>query len=63
MSKQDQYNLYTLNKGFEGELQFDALLEKLTCDCLILNDLILSLNNQTFQIDSLVNLESSAVFV
>ncbi|MEH7223447.1 nuclease-related domain-containing protein [Bacillus sp. JJ1566] len=47
---------YFLNqiKGYEGELLFDSFTEKLECDCLVLNDLLLQFNNTTFQIDTLV---------
>ncbi|AXF55529.1 nuclease-related domain-containing protein [Salicibibacter kimchii] len=49
-----QYYL-NLEKGFEGELQFDRWLKKaLTADCLILNDLLLDHNRSLFQIDSLL---------
>ncbi|MDP4162651.1 MAG: nuclease-related domain-containing protein, partial [Bacillota bacterium] len=43
-----------LEKGFEGEVQFDLLTEKIQSDCLILNDLLLEVNNTKFQIDSLI---------
>lgn len=43
-----------LKKGFEGEVIFDAWLEHLSTDVLILNDLLYEVNNTTFQIDSLV---------
>ncbi|MDR7002019.1 nuclease-related domain-containing protein [Neobacillus niacini] len=45
---------YYLNreKGFEGEVMFDILTEKLESDCLILNDLLFEFNNTEFQIDT-----------
>ncbi|THE12757.1 NERD domain-containing protein [Bacillus timonensis] len=55
-SKDKQYYLYQ-KKGYEGELLFDSLTEKLQCDCLILNDLLLEVNNTTFQIDTLILIE------
>ncbi|MFD0826810.1 nuclease-related domain-containing protein [Neobacillus sp. M.A.Huq-85] len=47
---------YYLNreKGFEGEVMFDKLTEKLESDCLILNDLLFELNNTEFQIDTTI---------
>lgn len=54
LPKADQQNYTSLKKGFEGEQLFDSLMEKLECDCLILNDLLFKTNNQTFQIDSLI---------
>lgn len=46
----------SLEKGFEGEIQFDAWLESLpeSENRLILNDLLLECNHTTFQIDSLL---------
>jgi hypothetical protein len=43
-----------LEKGFEGEVQFDSLTEMYLSDCYILNDLLLEINNTKFQIDSLI---------
>jgi hypothetical protein len=45
---------FSLKKGYEGETHFDSLTENLQCDCLILNDLLLTSNNNDFQIDSLI---------
>ncbi|RFB13362.1 NERD domain-containing protein [Bacillus sp. HNG] len=56
-SKDKQYYL-NLKKGFEGELLFDSMTENLQCDCLILNDLLLEVNNTTFQIDTLILIDS-----
>src|SRR5438093_80796 len=39
-------------KGFQGEVQFDKLTEKLQRDCHILNDLQLESNKSSFQLDS-----------
>ncbi|RHW32736.1 NERD domain-containing protein [Lysinibacillus yapensis] len=54
LSKTDQKLYDNLKKGYEGELRFDEFTENLKLDCLILNDLLLKVNNQTFQIDSLI---------
>jgi hypothetical protein len=56
-----QYYL-NLKKGFEGEMMFDLLTEKLQSDCLILNDLLLKVNNTTFQIDTLIIQETLQLF-
>ncbi|PAV27819.1 nuclease [Virgibacillus profundi] len=50
-NKQHYLNLL---RGFEGEVQFDSLTEKLQCDCIILNDLLLKINNTYFQIDTII---------
>jgi len=44
----------SLEKGFAGEKLFDSFLSKLEADVLILNDLLLKVNQTTFQIDSIV---------
>ena len=48
-----------LKKGYEGEKMFDSLIEKLQCDCLVINDLLLMTNNTTYQIDSLLILPNT----
>ncbi|MEH7418114.1 nuclease-related domain-containing protein [Neobacillus drentensis] len=54
LSEKDKKHYLSLKKGYEGEVMFDVLTEKLTCDCLILNDLLLKVNNTLFQIDTLI---------
>ncbi|WHY78868.1 nuclease-related domain-containing protein [Neobacillus sp. WH10] len=54
LSEEDIWNYFNLKKGFEGEVMFDLLTEKLQSECFILNDLLLELNNSKFQIDTLV---------
>lgn len=52
-SNEEQHYL-SLLKGYEGEKLFDTYTNKIQCNCLILNDLLLEINNTTFQIDSLI---------
>jgi hypothetical protein len=52
-TKEKQYYLNLL-KGFEGEVMFDILTEKLQSECFIINDLLLEFNNTIFQIDTLI---------
>ena len=54
LSDKDKQHYFNLKKGYEGEVMFDSLTEKLQCECLILNDLLLKINNTTFQIDTLI---------
>ncbi|ALC89654.1 nuclease [Bacillus sp. FJAT-18017] len=49
-----KHQYINLKKGYEGELMFDERTELLTCDCIILNDLLLQFNGRTFQIDTLI---------
>ena len=57
---EDKQRYYlNLEKGFLGEVQFDLLTEQLECDCLIINDLLLEVNNTKFQIDSLIIYQKS----
>ncbi len=46
--------IITLEKGYHGEKMFDQRLEKLSLDCLIINDLLLETANTHYQIDSLL---------
>lgn len=52
--EKEKKNYLNLQKGFQGELQFDVWLKKVSGDKLILNDLLLETNNTTFQIDTLL---------
>src|SRR5690625_35276 len=55
LTSKDHKHYFSMKKGYEGEVKFDELLtDKMQCDCLILNDLLLEVNNTTFQIDSLI---------
>jgi hypothetical protein len=60
LEEKDRQYYLNLEKGFEGERQFDKYTEKLKCDCLVLNDLRLSVTNTTFQIDALVITDETA---
>lgn len=54
LSPDDIHYYLKLEKGFEGELMFNHLLQEYPCDWLIINDLLLEKNNTTFQIDILL---------
>lgn len=54
LSAKDKQHYLNLKKGFEGEVMFDLLTETFECECLILNDLLLKVNNTLFQIDTLI---------
>ncbi|TFJ93606.1 nuclease-related domain-containing protein [Lentibacillus salicampi] len=62
LNSKDKLHYKSLKKGYEGEKQFDALTEKLQCECLILNDLLLELTNTTFQVDSLIIAQKKICF-
>jgi hypothetical protein len=51
---EDKQDYLNLKKGYEGEVMFDSLTEKLECDCYILNDLRLKIYKNVFQIDTLI---------
>ena len=53
---------FNIKKGYEGEVMFDTHTEKLQCECLVLNDLLLKHKNTTFQIDSLIITERLYLF-
>jgi hypothetical protein len=54
LTTEEQLHYKNKEKGFEGEVQFDLLTEKLQCECFILNDLLLEVNNSKFQIDTTI---------
>ncbi|MGG3564398.1 nuclease-related domain-containing protein [Neobacillus rhizosphaerae] len=56
MTLEDKYkqSYHNLEKGYEGEVAFDLLTEKLSCRSFILNDLLLETSGAKFQIDSLI---------
>ncbi|MBT2636878.1 nuclease-related domain-containing protein [Bacillus sp. ISL-39] len=54
LSDEEKRYFSYLDKGYKGELQFDAMTEKLTSSCLILNELLLEVERTTFQIDTLI---------
>ncbi|TCP29071.1 nuclease-like protein [Scopulibacillus darangshiensis] len=62
LSDKDKRYYFSLKKGYEGEVLFDSMTEKLDCDCLILNDLLLKFNNTLFQIDTLIILSDALHF-
>lgn len=52
LTEDDQRYYQNQEKGFQGEVQFDVLTEKLQRSCHILNDLQLEHNKSSFQLDS-----------
>lgn len=54
VSEKVENQVNTLEKGFIGESMFDQLLQSLSLDSLIINDLLLETNNTLYQIDSLL---------
>lgn len=56
----DEQKYYlNLEKGYQGEVLFDLLTEKLQSNCYVLNDLQLEVNNKSFQIDSTIICEKT----
>jgi Nuclease-related domain len=62
LSDKDKQHYFNLKKGYEGEIMFDLLTEKLQCECFILNDLLLKVNNTMFQIDSMIIISETIYF-
>lgn len=62
LSEKDSQRYFHLKKGYEGEVLFDELTEKLQCECLILNDLLLKVNNTILQIDTLIIFSKNVYF-
>lgn len=53
LSDKDYHYYENLEKGFEGEMKFDELLQSFSEEWLFLNGLLLEYNNSFFQIDTL----------
>ena len=54
LKEKDKFHYWNLEKGYEGEVKFDLLAEKLQEERYILNDLLLEVNGSFFQIDTLI---------
>ncbi|WP_367576250.1 nuclease-related domain-containing protein [Bacillus sp. FJAT-27445] len=54
LTGKDRQRLSNMERGFEGEVQFDLLAKNIQEERYILNDLRLEVNNSEFQIDSLI---------
>ena len=52
LTDKEKFHYLNLEKGYEGEVKFDLLAEKLQEERYIINDLLLKVNNSYFQIDS-----------
>lgn len=55
LSVLNKQHIMSMEKGYEGEKQFDSLVKEIVeADVLVLNDLLLTISEQTVQIDSLI---------
>ncbi|XJZ26774.1 nuclease-related domain-containing protein [Bacillota bacterium Lsc_1132] len=54
LSTEEEQHYMNLEKGYEGEVFFDKMVEKYSKDWLILKDLLFEINHTMFQVDSLV---------
>ena len=52
LTQEERFHYFNLEKGYEGEVQFDRKAEVLQEERYIINDLVLKINNSYFQIDS-----------
>jgi Nuclease-related domain len=53
-TEKEKFHYSNLEKGYEGEVNFDSLAESLQEERFIINDLLLEVNNSYFQIDTLI---------
>lgn len=53
-TEKEKQRHFKLRKGYEGEVKYDEWMESLEIEHLTLNDLLLEMNDTTFQIDSSV---------
>jgi hypothetical protein len=54
LSVKDEQHCVFLEKGFEGEIVFDRMVDRLDAEFIILNDLLLETQGNFFQIDKLL---------
>jgi hypothetical protein len=54
LNEEDEKYLQRLDKGYQGEREFDLLTSRLQSDCIIINDLLLEVNNSEYQIDTVL---------
>ncbi|WP_026575542.1 nuclease-related domain-containing protein [Bacillus sp. UNC438CL73TsuS30] len=54
LTHEQKSHYLNLEKGYEGEVKFDRMIENLQEERYIINDLLLKVNNSYFQIDSLI---------
>jgi hypothetical protein len=54
LSDEERGYYISLKKGYEGELLFDSMTDKLQGDVLVFHDILLEINNNEFQIDTLL---------
>ncbi|MBT2677918.1 NERD domain-containing protein [Bacillus sp. ISL-35] len=54
LQSQEKYRLWTLEKGYIGEIIFDKMTENLTEERYIIDDLLLQVNNSYFQLDKVI---------
>lgn len=54
LTEKEKSHYLNLEKGYEGEMKFDQLIEGVQEERYIINDLLLEVNNSYFQIDALI---------
>ncbi|MEH7224092.1 NERD domain-containing protein [Bacillus sp. JJ1566] len=54
LTSKEKYYYQNLERGYEGELRFDSMIQDLGEERYVINDLWLEMNNSFFQIDSTV---------
>ncbi|WP_163536167.1 nuclease-related domain-containing protein [Gracilibacillus sp. YIM 98692] len=59
LTQKEMRQYFQLKKGFEGEKRIYELINSLSGDYLALHDLLLSSNNQTFQVDFLLVIDGT----
>ncbi|QOY37528.1 nuclease-related domain-containing protein [Anaerobacillus isosaccharinicus] len=52
--EKEKLHYLNLEKGYAGELAFDDMVDGISNNWLILNDLLLEINNTMFQLDKLI---------
>ncbi|MFC4799922.1 nuclease-related domain-containing protein [Neobacillus sp. GCM10023253] len=50
----DRRKYYSLEKGYQGEVMFDAITEGMKNNCIVVNDLLFKLKGKYFQTDTII---------
>ncbi len=63
LSEKDSHYFRSLEKGFIGEKMFDELVDNISCNWFIINDLFLEVNNSFIQIDKVIIASKKVLFL
>ncbi|WP_334313855.1 nuclease-related domain-containing protein [Aquibacillus salsiterrae] len=63
MQEKERFHYLNLEKGYEGEVTFDLLIENLQPEMFIINDLLLEISGSYFQIDTVIIRQGNVLLI